>query len=92
MFHRQFPNRRIKPRIISKVYKYFGITKKKVKVQNIPARLEERTTEFEQSVLQLDNQIHDAIAKGGHLVYLDETVFKKNDYTRQAYSNPKQNL
>ena len=32
MFHRQFPNRRIKPRVISKIYKYFGIKKKKVKV------------------------------------------------------------
>ena len=51
MFHRQFPNRRIKPRVISVIYKYFGIKKKKVKVQNIPARLEERTPEFEQDVL-----------------------------------------
>ena len=32
MFHRRFPNRRIKPRVISKIYRYFGITKKKVKV------------------------------------------------------------
>ena len=51
MFHRQFTNRRIKPRVISKIYRYFGITKKKVKVQNIPARLEERTEEFQQDVI-----------------------------------------
>ena len=87
MFHRTFTDRRIKPDIISKVFKWFGITKKKVEDQNVPIRLEERQPEFKQDILMLDDKIHEILEDGGHLVYLDETLFKSKDFMRRAYSN-----
>ena len=57
IFHRQFPLRRIKPGVMRKVYKMFGITKKKVEVSCVPAKMETRVHEFEQKTVNLDNRI-----------------------------------
>ena len=42
LFHRRFGDRRIKPAVMLKVMKSAGITKKKVLVQAIAAKFEER--------------------------------------------------
>jgi transposase len=69
-----------------------GLKKKKVKVQNVPARLDDRLDEFANSSLILDNKINEILKEEGHLVFLDECLFKSRDFTRRAWSNPKQNL
>ena len=80
MFHRQFPDRRIKPGVLRKIYRWFGITKKKVEVSCIPAKFETRVQEFEQTTLRLDNKINEIRQSGGHLVYVDEAIFKARDF------------
>ena len=68
-----------------------GLRKKKIKIKNVPARGEARNKEFENSTLSLDNKINEILKKDGHLVFLDECLFKSRDFTRSAWSNPKQN-
>lgn len=75
-----------------KVMKLAGIKKKKVQVNNVAARKEQRAEEFENSSLALDNKIHDILKEKGHLVFLDECLFKSRDFKRSAYSNRYQNL
>ena len=69
-----------------------GLRKKKIKIKNVPARGEARNEEFENSTLSLDNKINEILKKDGHLVFLDECLFKSRDFTRSAWLNPKQNL
>ena len=69
-----------------------GLKKKRVKVRSVPAKGLEREQEFIDATLVLDNKINEILKKDGHLVYLDEAVFKEKDYTRTAWSSPKQNL
>jgi hypothetical protein len=69
-----------------------GLRKKKIKIKNVPARGEERYEEFENSILTLDNKINEILKEEGHLVFLDECLFKSRDFIRSAWSNPKQNL
>ena len=76
LFHRQFPDRRIKRGVMRKIYRWFGITKKKVEVSCVPRKFETRVQEFEQTTLRLDNKINKILESGDHLVYVDEAVFK----------------
>ena len=69
-----------------------GLRKKKIKIKNDPAKGEERYEEFENSILTLDNKINKILKEEGHLVFLDECLFKSRDFIRSAWSNPKQNL
>ena len=71
-----------------KIMKQAGLRRKKVFVSNIPARLEERYEEFENSAIVLDNKLHKIIEEKSHLVFLDECVFKSRDFKRLAWSNP----
>ena len=65
-----------------KIMKQAGLRRKKVFVSNIPARLEERYEEFENSAIVLDNKLHKIIEEKSHLVFLDECVFKSRDFKR----------
>ena len=70
----------------------FGITRKKVEVSCVPARMEARVQEFEQTTLKLDNDINEIKNAGHHLIYLDEAVFKERDFLRVSWSNNRENL
>ena len=74
------------------VMKTAGLKKKKVRIRNVPAKGEQRTEEFDNATIALDNKINDILKEEGHLVFLDECIFKSRDFTRTAWSNPKQNL
>ena len=54
MFHRKFPNRRIKPGTMLKVMKQAGLRQKKIEVSNVPAKKEQRVEEFENKTITLD--------------------------------------
>ena len=75
-----------------KVMKLGGLKRKKIEISNIPARIEERYEEFENSTLALDNKLQSIMDEKGHLVFLDECVFKSRDFKRTAWSAPKHNL
>ena len=68
--------------------KQAGFKKKKVKVQSVPANEEEREEEFKSAILELDNKLDKIYQEKGHIVYLDECVFKSRDFKRQAWSSP----
>ena len=89
MFHRTYPSRRIKKAIMLKVMKLAGLKKKKVEINNIPSRLEERYEEFDNSILKLDKKLHDVLKEGGHVVFLDEAIFKSRDFKLMAWSAPR---
>ena len=57
-----------------------GIRKKRVKVQHVPARGEERKDEFDAKVLALDTRMEEIMKQEGHILYLDECVFKAKDF------------
>jgi len=89
MFHRCFPDRRISKGIMLKVMKLGGLKRKKIEISNIPARIEERYEEFDNSALTLDKKLHQILEEKGHLVFLDECIFKSRDFKRTAWSGPK---
>ena len=92
MFHRTYPNRRIGVSVVQRIYKMFGLKRKKIVVQSIPARIEERHGEFMETTLSLDDKLHQLDKEGAHIVMLDEYVFKSRDFKRQAWSNIGVNL
>ena len=72
-----------------KVMRIAEIKKKKVRIQNVPARGMQRLEEFDNNVLALDKKINEILKEDNHLLFLDECVFKSRDFSRTAYSNPK---
>ena len=54
MFHRRFMDRRIKKQVMRKVMMQAGIKKKKIEVNVVPARKEERRSEFELNTVNTD--------------------------------------
>ena len=70
----------------------FRITRKKVEVSCVPAKMETRVQEFEQSTLNLDNTMNEILNSESHLIYLDEAVFKERDFLRTSWSNHRENL
>ena len=92
MFHRRFTHRRIKKQVMTKVMKRAGLRKKKVTVRNVPHNAIQRQTEFAQTTLNLDQKIFDILKADGHLVFIDECVFKSRDFKRTAWSRPHENL
>ena len=88
MFHRKFPDRRIKRGVMTKVMKIAGMSKRKVEICNIPAKKEQRVEEFADKTIALDNRLNTILLSGGHLVFLDECVFKSRDFTKKAWSQP----
>lgn len=58
VFHRQFPDRRIKRGVMLKVMKLAGLKLKKVEVCNVPARKEARVGEFNRDTVKVDNKLH----------------------------------
>lgn len=61
IFHRQFPDRRIKRGVMLKVMKLAGLKVKKVEICNVPARKEARAGEFNSSTVKLDNKLHEVL-------------------------------
>ena len=74
--------RRIGHKVLRKIYQWFGVTKKKVEVTAVPNRFVERTGEFHQDTVSLDNLVDRILKSGDHLVYVDEAVFKQRDFQR----------
>ena len=48
--------------------------------------------EFKDKTDALDQKLHDIIESGGHLVFLDECIFKSRDFKKKAWSAPYENL
>jgi hypothetical protein len=61
LFHRQFPDRRIKKGVMLKVMKLAGLKIKKVEVCNVPVRKEARTLEFNDKTVKLDDKLHEVL-------------------------------
>lgn len=72
--------------------KVAGLKRKKIQINNIAARIEQRYEEFDNSTTTLDNKLHDILEGKGHLVFLDECLFKSRDFAKFAWSAPNQNL
>ena len=77
---------------MTKVMKQAGLRKKKVTVRNVPHNALQRQTEFAQTTLNLDQKIYEILKADGHLVFIDECVFKSRDFKRTAWSRPYENL
>ena len=92
LFHRQFPNRVIKPKDYSTVLKFNGYKFKKVKTKNMPKKKDKLYRKYAEQTIELRDRINSIIEQGGHLVFADECVFKARGYQRQAWSAPYENV
>ena len=77
---------------MTKVMKIAGMKKKKIEVSSAPAKKMERIDEFRSSTVILDNKIYDIIKESGHLIFLDECIFKHRDFLKKAWSRPYENI
>ena len=75
-----------------KIMKRPGMSKKRVRVQRIAARREERQDEFNDATLVLDDKIYELQQSDAHIVYVDETLFKGKDFQKTAWSNMNANV
>ena len=57
-----------------------GLRRKKVVIQNIPARRTQRISEFEKKIVALDVEVQAIVDSGEHLVFVDEAVFSARSY------------
>ena len=69
-----------------------GITIKKVRIVNIPQRRSQRFDEFDNKILDLEKKVELALARGDHLVFIDECVFKARGFKMKAWSGPGDNV
>jgi len=63
-----------------------------VVVDRAPQRKTQRQDEFDKAVLALDVRIKEIIAKGGHLIFADESIFAARGFQNRAYARPYENI
>ena len=90
LFHRQFPDHRINPTLLTKVYNLHKIKRKKVKfVKHIDPNKE---IEYEQWRLDIQQKIRELKEQHYRIIYLDETIFTTKTIQRLAYSPVRTNV
>ena len=60
---------------LGKILRKAGLTKKAIKIRNLPQRNTMRLEEFEDATLRLDEFVTKIKSENGHLVFADECVF-----------------
>lgn len=58
----------------------------------MPARRTARLGEYERKTMQLYKQVKQILDDGGHLVFLDESIFKARDFQRSAWAASGENI
>ena len=92
LFHRQFPNRVIKPRHYSRILKFNGFKFKKVKTKNKPQKKDKLYQKYANLTIELRDKVNKIVKDGGHLIFADECVFKARGYQKQAWAGPYENV
>ena len=70
-----------------------GFKRKKVVINNVPARRTQRISEFEKKIVALDEQVQAILKTDEHLVFVDEAVFSARSYQElKAWSGPRSNI
>ena len=90
MFHRQFPERKLNPTLLRKVYRLHGI-KKKVLIYK--KRLKPHMAEkFEQLKQELREAIAEMKEQGYELCYTDECMFTRTSVAKGEWSQRRANV
>ena len=92
LFHRQFPDRWIDRFTLGQLYRNAGIKKKAIVVRRVPERRTQRLQEFEDRVLELHEHVQSIVARGGHLVFIDESVFTARSFQMRAWAREYDNV
>jgi hypothetical protein len=90
MFHRQFPEAKVSPSTLARVYKAHKISYKKVKrvKMNIDSSAEPHRTNMK-TIL---DQLYRCETEGIRVVYVDEAVFTFNTFQARAWAPKKANI
>ena len=80
LFHRQFPDRWLDRFTLGQLYRNAGIKKKAIAVRRAPQRKTQRLQEFEDRILELHEQVERIVSTGGHLVFIDESIFTSQGF------------
>ena len=90
VFHRKFPEIHISASYISKLYKKFGVSKKKIviKKRHTASKLSKIGTLYN----ELKRRFARAEEEHKRVLFIDECLFSSKALTAQAYSNKKANV
>lgn len=83
LFHRRFPERRIKAATLGRLYRSLGIRYKKVRVSKIPRNT--NVLSYMLKTSQCKRELEAAIKRGLPIVYCDETMFTKRTYASHDF-------
>ena len=81
LFHRKFPDRWLRRQELGKLYRQCNIRKKKVTANRAPRQKTLRISEFENKIVDLQDQVQEILDKKGHLVFVDESIFTARGYS-----------
>jgi hypothetical protein len=84
LFHRAWPNKRITPQSLSKLYSKHKIRLKTVRLFKLPPNYS--MEKYIRLVNEVKERIADAKTSGHRIIYLDETVFTKWTYQNRDYA------
>ena len=90
LFHRRFPDRRISPQRLYKIYKDHKIRRKQIKATKQVDRTD--LTKYVEQLQTLRKEVLDAIRAGLPICFQDETFFTKRSFQQVDYSGPRTNI
>ena len=90
LFHRQFPEKFIKPWRLRMIYKVNIIKRKMIKITKMPRRIDENRYNDLRNVMR--ERLRTAIKQKRKIIWLDETMFTKTTNLHREWSKRSQNI
>ena len=90
MFHRQFPDLEISASTIERVYKAHNVRYKFIR--SVKKHVDYRLPGYFKLLIDCNEEVLKARAKGLEILCLDEAVFTFNTFSKKAWSTKNQNL
>ena len=90
LFHRQFPERRLNPTLLRKVYRMFGIKKKAIVYTKVlKPHIANKIGELKE---QLRTKVATVKSEGYEVVYADECCFTRQSVAKGEWTRPRNNV
>ena len=89
-FHRQFPLRKINPTLLRKVYRMYGIKKKKIVYQKVLKP--HIASKFGELKEKLRAEVATVKFQGFEVLYADECCFTRQSVAKGEWTRPRNNV
>ena len=76
MFTRQFPHKKTSPTTLSRIYREYGVRRKKIRYTKLTTGRQKR--KIRQTARDARDLLTDYVARGFRVIYIDETMFTKS--------------